>query len=395
MENRGLGIHVELTSNCQSRCLDCGRFIAGSDTINPHVDIGSKGNISMDAIANIFDNDTSANVRYVNFTGTYGEATMHHQFFEILHFIADKVETQKDHRVAKGLAPTVCFMIETNGGLHDPDYWKQLATIVKERFHPSSRFIFGIDGIDDKTHQMYRRGVNLNQLFSNALAVIAVGVNAEWSMIKFTHNEHQFATAALMATELGFTKFSTRRSRLRNVLPGESRPIRNIDQKKKSISKVPVYMDKADENPSPPRKKDFYWDKPVPDYINETEVICEWKKKNNISIDYTGRVWQCCYFSTFYHSPVEWWQKDLIDKLDVNAIVQRFENLEYYETKYNDGWNNVNLIPLSEILAHQFFITDLPASVNNKTDDDVNPRIFRCGKFCGGNSRKIDKEQHD
>ena len=37
------GIHLELTSNCNSRCLDCGRYVKGTDEINPFVQIGSAG----------------------------------------------------------------------------------------------------------------------------------------------------------------------------------------------------------------------------------------------------------------------------------------------------------------------------------------------------------------
>ena len=28
------GIHIEITSGCNSRCLDCGRFVRGTDILN-------------------------------------------------------------------------------------------------------------------------------------------------------------------------------------------------------------------------------------------------------------------------------------------------------------------------------------------------------------------------
>lgn len=390
MENKGIGVHVELTANCQSRCLDCGRFVTGSDIVNPYVDTGKKGHITKEAIDNLFDPITCANLRYVNFTGTYGEATMSPEFFDIIHLIADRVEEQLEQRLANGLESQCGFMIETNGGLHTPEYWEELAKIVKTRYHKFSRIIFGIDGTDDETHQMYRRGVPFDNIIANAKAVIDVGVRSEWSMIKFTHNEHQFEEAERMAEEIGFWRFRTRRSRLRSVMPGQKRPLHNVYQKKKSISDTNVFMDKDDVGEIKLDKNDFMWNKPVPDYINETDIVCEWKKDNVISIDYTGRVWQCCYFSTFYHSQVSWPDRLTATKMDFNKKVQDYENLSYYENQYEDQWNNLNSHTLSDIMGHQFFTTDLPDSLNNRIDSEHNPRIFRCGKFCGKKSRDFE-----
>ena len=56
-KTQGLGIHLEISSNCNSKCLDCGRYVKGTDIVNPNVDIGSKGLLSIDHIDNIFDNN--------------------------------------------------------------------------------------------------------------------------------------------------------------------------------------------------------------------------------------------------------------------------------------------------------------------------------------------------
>ena len=43
-------------------------------------------------------------------------------------------------------------------------------------------------------------------------------------------------------------------------------------------------------------------------------------------------------------------------------------------------------------MNHKFFVEDLPDSWNNSLYDKNNPRIYRCGKFCGNNARELDKK---
>ena len=390
-----IGVHIEITSNCNSRCLDCGRFVKGTDVINPYVSAGSSGNMSFETFKNSFDQKILQNMRYVNFTGTYGEATMHPSFLEFLIWLADSVDAEREIREKNGHEPTIQFMIETNGGTRDVKYWSQLSEIVASRFHKTSRIIFGIDGIDDDTHQKYRRGIDFNRCIEHAKACINNGVRTEWSMIEFSHNEHQFDDAERLANKLGFWKFKKRRSRLRNVIGNTATEIENVQQKKKNISTDNISISSTQSKLFNQVKKQsdsvgFFWDNRIPEYINETKIECEWKNKKQISIDYTGRVWQCCYFSTFYHSPVEFNQQEFSKKIDFSEKTRDYENLAYYENNYDENWNNINTNTLSKILEHRFFINDLPDSFGNKTDSDKNPRIYRCAKHCGDKNRKID-----
>lgn len=389
-----IGVHVEITANCNSRCLDCSRFVKGTDTVNPYVETGRAGNMSMSAFQNVFDDEILKNARYVNFTGTYGEATMHPEFFDMLRWLIMAVETRRDDRTALGLDPRLVLMIETNGGLHDAAYWAEFADIVKSGYHKYSRMIFGLDGTDDATHQLYRRGVDFDQCLENADAAIRRGVRVEWSMIEFAHNEHQLEQAREMADRLGFWRFRVRRSRLRSVIDNRAPVLYNEYQKKKNISDQSVQVSSKQasmfEQSAPAKPGRYYWQKPVPDYINETKVSCEWADKQQISVDYTGRVWQCCYFSTFYHNPVEHSQVDAARKTDFSAEARRYENLSYYEDQYQEGWNNINLHSLSDILQHRFFKRDLPGSLDSTTDEPTVPRIFRCGKHCGQKARDIE-----
>jgi hypothetical protein len=392
-----VGIHVEITSNCNSRCLDCGRFVKGTDTINPYVQVGRNGNMSFETFKRVFDTTILQNARYVNFTGTYGEATIHPEFQAWAAWLGDAVNEYADKRVSNGLESKLAFIIETNGGLHTPSWWEELANTIKSKYHPYSRIIFGIDGTDDETHQKYRRGVSWHSVMANAEAVRAVGVRDEWSMIEFAHNEHQLALAEQMAAEIGFFRFKIRRSRVRNNLT-QPKNLVNIEQKKKGISDQTVTVSSrqaklfSDVSNTNEKTHTPYWNLPVNEKINSTDITCEWKDKKQISVDYTGRVWQCCYFSTFYHHNVEHHEYKNAMVVNLSAKVREFENLEYYEKQYAEHWNNVNYHNLSDIMTHRFFNAALPNSFENNTDSEVNPRIYRCGKHCGKHAREIEKK---
>lgn len=392
------GIHLELTSNCNSRCLDCGRYVKGTDEINPFVQIGSAGLLDKKFINNIFDDDVSKNARYINFTGTYGDFLLHPDTHKIVHNIADNVNKHKEYRKQKGLTEKLRFMCETNGGLHNKEWWISLCEIINEKYDKTSIIVFALDGIDDETHQMYRRGVDFNKVLENAKTCIQQGVKCVWSFISFEHNEHQIDDAKQLAKDLGFSKFKIRRSRLRHNT--EKVKLDNVSIKKKSISKKDIstiskYSDaigvenkKETKKDDPPYPNKPWYKRSVKEHLNETHIECEWKKQKQISIDYTGKVWQCCYFSTFYHyelSPHESKTYDWInDRKD-------YERLSHYENQYEIEWNNIKNHTLTDIMNHQFFTKDLPESFNHTSHDANYPRILRCGKHCGSETRNRDK----
>jgi len=391
------GIHIELTSNCNSRCLDCNRYVRGTDILNPHVTFGSKAILTTKDIKRIFDEETSSNAKYVMFSGTYGDASLHPQFHTVLHTIANQIEKVKDQRIKKGLDEKLILMMETNGGMHSDDWWIQFGNIVGERFQKWSRVIFALDGSDDETHQMYRRGVPMQKVLQHAKAYMGTGQRAVWSFIEFAHNEHQVKKAKKIAAKNGFYQFKIRRSRLRNKtsVPQE---IPNNLQKKKNISSQSLNYTSNDSKlfdttlTSNISDDSMYFDKDYDKKFVNTDIKCEWRDKKQISIDYTGRVWQCCYFSNFYHNPIDEIHLGRASKEDLNKKSIDYENLGYYVDTYENNWNNIKYHTLSEVMNHKFFVEDLPDSWNNSLYDKNNPRIYRCGKFCGSNARELDKK---
>lgn len=390
---RDLSIHVEVTSNCNSSCLYCGRFVGGgqwevTDVVNPHIQIGSAGNMSLDAIKNIFDEETSAILYKVVFTGAFGDAQMHPKFFDIVREIG--IRTSK----TQGRA---LFVMETNGGMHKPEWWAELHSIVKQYYHRLSRVIFSIDGTDDETHQMYRRGVDWNKVMANAKSYIQSGGNATWQMIEFDHNKHQFELAQTMATEYGFMSFETRRSRNRFITRGT--PIKFVPRntKKKSISEEAINIPEDYVKSSKEIKKSvgIKNETTLDKYLTSCEVSCEWKARNSYSVDYDGRVWQCCHFSMMLHPGWGHVQTPSAEQLQEHIRAKlRDERLDWYLNQYEPDWNDVNRRKFSDIIQHRFFTEDLEMSFENKHSNPKFPRINRCSERCGPASIEFDKKHY-
>ena len=51
--NNPLQVSLELTTHCNSQCLDCGRYVGDTTIINPNIDLGKRGLISLQAVENL------------------------------------------------------------------------------------------------------------------------------------------------------------------------------------------------------------------------------------------------------------------------------------------------------------------------------------------------------
>ena len=376
--NPSLQVHVELTSACNSGCLDCNRYVKQTDIQNPTV---QNGWFTTEMMENVLDG-IEDKIRAINFTGTYGESSLHPKFFEFLHMIAKAVP----HKVK--------LMMETNGATHNAEWWDEFGRIVKEHFKSDSFVVFALDGIDNETHQKYRRGLSFEKIIENATAF---GAHSKviWQMIEFEHNAHQFEEAKAMAESFGW-EFKKRRSRLRFVsvkngeVLQEKQTYQPTETKRKRYSKDSVAVANKDKEIA----KQVH-QKVSGSYQDTTEIVCEWAKRNQVSVDYDGMVWQCCYFSTFNHPVVEFPTMNDMTPDQRIMEVQRKERLDWYDNQYEFDWNNLNEYTLKEILNHRFFTHDLPKSFEGTTKDEEYPRIQRCSKFCGAASREIESKIND
>jgi pyruvate-formate lyase-activating enzyme len=173
---------LEITSYCNASCPQCPRNNNGQG-INPYLPLN---HLSRDVIDQAFSAELCSALRQVFFCGSYGDPIMHPDFLDIL----------RDFRQKN---PTLWLYIHTNGGVHEPDYWREIAKIMNGH----GQIDFGIDGLDDTLH-LYRKNVKYNKVIDNATAFIAAGGRAQWNFIVFKHNQHQVQQVQQLGKELGF-----------------------------------------------------------------------------------------------------------------------------------------------------------------------------------------------
>jgi MoaA/NifB/PqqE/SkfB family radical SAM enzyme len=269
--------------------------------------------------------------------GGYGDALASPTFDETLDYCLDQ--------------NVKLIKISTNGSLRSTGWWKDFAEKTKD----SSLVFFSIDGLENTNH-VYRINSNWKKIMENAQAFINAGGNAQWNFIEFEHNYHQIDEARLLASNMGFEKFSVKYT------------ARFADQKIKELTnkKGETIKDRESNH----NKKDLeeivktYRD--FDHYVNETEITCKFKQDNTIFVDMCMKLWPCCWTGApayFHHK---------------SSQTTSFEHIwNLYGTDFNDmrkhGW---------KALEHEFFQEYLYNSWN--FPNDKHKRIYTCGRTCGG-----------
>lgn len=180
-------VQLEITNRCNAACPQCPRNYFGGIT-TPGLPLNSWDFNTFKKIANQLPLRT---IDQVYFCGTYGDPLMNKH-------LASMVEWLRDFN------PSLKIGIHTNGSIGTTSTWARLAKSVD--------FVaFSIDGLADTNH-IYRRGVKWQRLINNAKTYISAGGTAYWDFIAFRHNQHQVIDAEKFSKELGFKKFSIKRT---------------------------------------------------------------------------------------------------------------------------------------------------------------------------------------
>ena len=119
---------IEITSYCNAACPQCPRNLNGHG-INPYMPLT---HLPREVIDRAFPEELCSRLRQIFFCGSYGDPIMHPDFLDIL----------RDFRKKN---PTLWLYFHTNGGVHNPDYWAEVAGIM----NGYGQIDFGIDGLED------------------------------------------------------------------------------------------------------------------------------------------------------------------------------------------------------------------------------------------------------
>lgn len=413
-------ITIEITANCNSFCPQCLRRVASDvphlglkeGDVNPAIKVGSAGNMPMSTVKNIFTPLVMGGLKTLDFNGTFGDAINHPDLIEILHYIADVSDSQKKQREANGRNRRTDLWVSTNGAIRDKQFWTDLGHLASERFNPNnSEMIFALDGTDDKTHQLYRRGCSYEKVLENARYFMEAGGKAIWQIIEFDHNKHQIEEAKELAEKLGFVRIDVRRSRFAERISNQLREkaietgVMSVKEKetdfkhtgftkvkKKDMSKGAEHDSTTDNYKEMEKKaKEIVveqFNDDMDDYANKCNIWCQWGNEGKLQIEWDGRVHVCCHMTAYFGRP---WRKDMANK--DGTPNNPYHN--HYVAKYDPHWNYTSHRKLEDILGHQFFQKDLQDSWNNRIDDPDKPRLDVCVDNCGSIATKLRDKKED
>lgn len=188
-------MHVELSTYCNAACPACPRTLQLTDGSSmpygrPNLQLES---ISADNFQRWFPTNFMDQVKFWVFCGTHGDPMMNKDVLPIMEYVC---QTSNN------------IVVNTNGGMRDTTFWKQLATTFSKNLNylHERQVVFSLDGLEDTNH-LYRRNVSFKKALENAKAFIDAGGIATWEFLIFEHNEHQVEIAKKLAFDLGFKYF--------------------------------------------------------------------------------------------------------------------------------------------------------------------------------------------
>jgi MoaA/NifB/PqqE/SkfB family radical SAM enzyme len=324
--------HIELTDKCNARCPQCSRNVIDPVTgvLDERKELPLK-ELSLEDFKSIFD-DFSFNIDRMNFCGNFGDPFFAKDIFSISEYIGKDIQEK---------SPNFKFAhFHTNGGFRSAKWWKSYGELVSKYLPKKHMVTFSIDGLED-THHLYRVNTRYDRVVENARAFIEGGGNAEWSFIKFGHNQHQEEEAKRRAKEYGFKAF----------IPVQTHRFWGKSEKSFIFNDEEYTITAATDKVTQERQEK------VKEYSRSYEVTrkidCHVQNKQEVFIDCTGEVTPCCWIGS-------WVYRNKYIK-DVHP-----DDKNHHPMFNMRDERNAITEPLDDIVIDDFFQYVLPASFEVK-----------------------------
>lgn len=313
-------IEVELTNRCNAQCPSCSR----TDFDGKALRSLPLNDISLATFKKILPNKWLRG-REIKLCGVFGDPMVANDILPIIEYIMEN---------------DAHLTINTNGGMRDVRFWQTLGHLLA-KYSNKHQLIFSIDGLADTNH-IYRRNVSWPKLLENAKAFIGAGGCAHWDFLVFSHNEHQVEEVRHLSHELGFRKFTlkktTRSSELKKPTVVES--ALDIAPSRREEFRNPALLQKR--NATAMKFMNFFSHK------REKEIECFSRGESSfikqpdtsVYISANLRVWPCCWFAD-----AEFPQKREIRDL-FKKFGPEFNNLAHHslEEVLDSPWYNSALV---------------------------------------------------
>jgi MoaA/NifB/PqqE/SkfB family radical SAM enzyme len=338
-------IHLEITNNCQASCPMCSRnYHGGLD--NPLIKLNTW---SFEKFKTIINYEVLNQIKNIVFCGNFGDPILNSDLIKMCRYVKEN-------------APSINVRIHTNGSARNESWWKELANSLPE----NHMVVFAIDGLEN-THSLYRQGTDYFQILRNATAFIKAEGNADWTFIRFKHNEHEVEYAKTIAMDLGFKVFT---------LKDSSRFLIDL--------KFPVYDKKNNIThylePSDNSNIVFINQDMIENYkkiVEESDIICYAQKLREVYIDAFGRVFPCCWIASIPYNYSK--SSDKIASIRQEMVLQ-------YNNLIKD-FGGIDFLDATKNTLQSIIDSDVYQTIWEKYWNDT--KMITCARTCGVN--KISK----
>lgn len=322
-------IHLEITNRCQASCPMCARNIRGGIE-NPNL---VYSDWTLEDYKNILNDEVLNQVEDIYFCGNYGDPVINNELPAFCEY-------------TKNINPNIKIRIHTNGSIRNTLWWRNIVNKLPD----DHTVIFGIDGVDESTHQKYRVGTDYSKIIDNATAFIQSGGNAEWVFIRFQHNQQQVEAARQLAKKLGFAKFT-----VKNTSRFLIAPYLDVQDKKGNV----VYQIK------PPTDMPLQFiDKSIlssyKEIVDDSTIDCKVLKDKEVYIDAHKDLYPCCWLASVPYAyeteditgmikqEMKQQNLDMIKKLGninlLKASLREIIDSDQYQKIWNEYWTVNKLI---------------------------------------------------
>jgi MoaA/NifB/PqqE/SkfB family radical SAM enzyme len=326
---------VELTTRCNAGCPMCSRYNEAWDTRAPNKQLPML-DFDIEVFKKFFTPTVLSTTKKFLFNGKFGDPLIHPKFLEFVKYIKDNSNCK--------------IMTHTNASLRTVEWWSELGSMLDT----DDIIVFNVDGLAD-TNLIYRQRTDFNKIMQNAQSFINAGGTADWEFLVFKHNEHQVEDAKSLAKELGFRKFTVRKT---------SRFKDNSSFSYTDINGNPATI-------YPPDNSDYRYDYEGNYLGGETPpenlcIKCDWKTQRKMFVSMTHRLWPCTYISEYYPE------------------LPGFNTMNEIKDRHGISFNDITKYTLEEILNHEFFASELETAW--KTGKNITKE---CWKKCSVGARSI------
>lgn len=280
-------VHLEVTQRCQAACPMCDRNQNGG-ALNPHINLSELG---IDDCQRIFSPKFISQLNTMYMCGNLGDPIIAEDTLEIFRYF----------RIHNG---KMYLSMNTNGGARSVEWWQDLAGI----FGKHGSVIFSIDGLRDTNH-IYRQNVQWDMVERAFTAFIGAGGRARWDFIVFEHNQHQVEEARKLSEQLGFEKFTAKKTaRFFSTAKNQGKDTHLVIDRHgqtKTLLKKPntQYQNRALSKESLLIEK--YGS--MESYYDSAKIKCKVKEEGSVFITAEGLAMPCCWTAGRMY---KWWHKD-------------------------------------------------------------------------------------